>query len=184
MNGMEAQQELQQLDLQTIVKPFARAIDGSNGLITQERLDALSRAYDTRLHSDFQASSYALEDFLVRNSGSLFHLPFRLSLGLHPALGIHPYSGPELNQEATTDTFEAYRNVTILHGYGEWRMEGVQRTKRAASAVFGAIVEAASDRHYYQGELETAMDFVRAENLLDRATSKLLKKTVKIVSSR
>lgn len=155
---------------------FAQVID-IPWIVKQERLEELQEYMGAGESVDFNLSTYqdANREETVR-VGRLFHLPFRLSLGLHESVE------PVINAEATRAIFEAYKSTMPLHPKEKDKLLiKMQRSERAQSAIGGALVEASIDRTYAD-QLGERLKFARRERMLDYPNGSTIRHAMKLLS--
>ncbi len=153
---------------------FAQVIDNP-WLVKQGRLDELQDQMGAADSIDFQLSTYqdVSNGQLVR-VGRLFHLPFRLSLGLHESVD------PVIDTEATIAIFGAYKAVEPLHPKAKGLPLKAQKAERARSAIGGAFMEASADRR--QPDLiEEGIKFARENRLLDIVDRSTVRSAIKLL---
>lgn len=162
--------------LREAVEPFAKAIDGPSWGVTQASLDELQALHQAADHPDFLIDSYAPDDLLTLRSGALFHLPFRLSMGLHSSVKPHLFDVVD-----TVETFSAYQQVGTLGITGGGYSHERRMRERAESALSGAIIEAAADRKFTAPVTEAIM-MSEQLGLVARRSGRILRKAVTLVT--
>lgn len=153
---------------------FAQVIDYP-WLVKQGRLDELQEQMGAGESIDFQLSTYQdVSNSEVVRVGRLFHLPFRLSLGLHESVE------PIINTEATLAIFGAYKAVEPLHPKAKGLPLRAQKAERARSAIGGAFIEASADRRQLE-LIQEGIKFAYKNRLLDLVDKIDVKSAVKVL---
>lgn len=158
------------------VQPFSRAID-STICVRQEHLDELQGTFAASDNPDFEIGSYQSDGLHALPQGRLYHLPFKLALGIHCSVE------PVINQEATHAVYDAYLEAgtrSIKSFRTNFEVRNHQRD-RVDSAIIGALIEAATDRT--QGDaVMAASSFARKAKLITATNRINLNSLIKTMS--
>jgi len=142
-------------------EPFAYAIDPEI-CVRQEHLDDLASAFAASEHPDFRAEFYRSSGRQLLPQGRLYHLPFRLALGVHDAVP------NDIDEAIVVELADQYRSATPLDMQGELRnVARYRRQDRVDAAILGALVEAAVERST-DYEIAPAVQVVRSTKITSR----------------
>ncbi|HVX23809.1 MAG TPA: hypothetical protein VG992_00485 [Candidatus Saccharimonadales bacterium] len=162
------------------VRPFADLMDGPHSVLpTQARFDALAELYNAHPHADFRLPEGHEQWASEADTGYYANLPFRLALGLHRAARQSP------DIDALRETFRVYAATKPLFAVeGGPSMERRIRRERAQSVLSGAVITAAIQTGAHsRSRVNTALEVIKAEELMGWQQFHLLKRSVKLVTT-